>query len=274
LPKHATENVGTIEAHDPVNGAIESGWYAREQIHSRDLLIAWSHRRRFSTALTLGRQFAGQRLLDYGCGDGTFLGLLLSGQARPSAAVGVEIHQEMIDDLRSRFGDCPGLHFARTDELGRAEETGQYDGIFCMEVLEHVVDWHPLLGEFERLLKPGGLLVVSAPIEIGLPLLVKQAVRRVAGWRGIGHYPGTTGYTAFELGRSVLASSTQHIERPVFTRPDGTVFHDHKGFNWKVLKGALAERFHVVRMLTSPVSWLGPQASTQIWFIARKESPR
>jgi hypothetical protein len=143
-----------------------------------------------------------------------------------------------------------------------------------MEVLEHVVDWHPLLEEFERLLDPRGRLVVSTPIETGLPLLVKQAVRRVAGWRGIGYYPGTTGYTALELGKSVLASSTQHIERPIFTRPDGSLFHDHKGFNWKVLKVALAERFNIVRMLTSPLSWLGPQASTQVWFIAQKGSSR
>jgi SAM-dependent methyltransferase len=264
----------TTNSHIPVDSTIDSGCYAREQIHSRDRLIAWSHRRRFSTALMLGRQFAGQRLLDYGCGDGTFLGLLMSGSAKPSGAMGAEIHQDMVDDLRVRFAGYPGLNFTRTDELCRAEESHRYDGIFCMEVLEHVVDWQPLLGEFERLLKPGGRLVVSTPIEIGLPLLVKQAVRRVAGWRGIGHYPGTTGYTPLELGKSVLASSTQHIERPIFTRPDGSLFYDHKGFNWKVLKVALADRFNVVRTLTSPVSWLGPQASTQVWFIAQTESAR
>jgi hypothetical protein len=140
-----------------------------------------------------------------------------------------------------------------------------------MEVLEHVVDWNPLLVEFERLLRPSGRLVVSTPIEIGLPLLVKQTVRRVAGWRGIGYYPGTTGYTAIELVRSVLASSSQHIERPVFSRANGTLFHDHKGFNWRALKRIVAARFEIVRLLTSPVSWLGPQASTQIWFVARKK---
>jgi 2-polyprenyl-3-methyl-5-hydroxy-6-metoxy-1,4-benzoquinol methylase len=256
-----------------VDTAIDSGCYAREQIHSRDRLIAWSHRRRFTTALMLGRQFAGQRLLDYGCGDGTFLGLLMSGTARPSAAVGAEIHQDMIDDLRSRFADYPGLNFARTDELSRAEEVHRYDGIFCMEVLEHVVDWHPLLGEFERLLKPGGHLVVSTPIEIGLPLLVKQAVRRVAGWRGIGHYPGTTSYTTVELVKSVFAKSTQHIVRPVFE--DGEIpFHDHKGFNWRVLRTTLTARFDIVGTLTSPMNWLGPQFATQIWFIAQKRGAR
>ena len=53
-------------------------------------------------------------------------------------------------------------------ELGRAEETGAYDAIFCMEVLEHVTDPLPLLADFDRLLAPDGTVVISVPIETGL----------------------------------------------------------------------------------------------------------
>jgi hypothetical protein len=70
--------------------------------------------------------------------------------------------------------------------------------------------------------------------------------------------------------RSVFALSTQHIRRPVF-QDDETPFHDHKGFNWRALRATVATRFDIVRTLTSPVSWLGPQLSTQMWFVARKE---
>ena len=109
--------------------------------------------------------------------------------------------------------------------------------IFCMEVLEHVGDPLPLLAEFERLLKPRGALVISVPIETGLPLLVKQFVRRVAGWRGIGDYPGTSSYTPREL----VDERVRRVERNTsfvrcFIAADGTVFHDHKGFNWRVLR--------------------------------------
>jgi predicted SAM-dependent methyltransferase len=146
----------------------------------------------------------------------------------------------------------------------------RFDTIYCMEVFEHVVDPAPILDRLHRLLVPGGALVISVPIETGLPLIVKQIVRTVAGWRGIGHYPGTTGYTPMELLRSVFAGSSQHITRPVFSHQDGSTFHDHKGFNWRVLRSLIAARFELIRQTTSPVGALGPQLGTQRWFIARK----
>jgi len=251
--------------------AVRSGHYAQKQIYSRARLIAWSHQQRLATALALARSFAGKRVLDYGCGDGTFLGLLMGDAAAPASAVGAETHQPAIEDCQLRFAEQQGLRFVQIDELRHADSARTFDAIFCMEVLEHVVEHTPLLDDFERLLAPAGLLIVSVPIETGFPLIVKQVVRRVAGWRGIGHYPGTTGYTGRELATSVLAGSRQHITRPVFVREDGMRFHDHKGFNWKVLRSTLGTRFDLVRTLTSPVSWLGPQLSTQMWFVARRK---
>jgi hypothetical protein len=103
-------------------------------------------------------------------------------------------------------------------------------------------------------------------------VVVKQIVRRIAGWRGVGHYPGTTGYTLLELLRSILAGSTQHIARPIVTREDGSASYDHKGFNWRVLRGLVGTEFDLVRESTSPVEWLGPQLGTQRWLIARKRA--
>ena len=88
--------------------------------------------------------------------------------------------------------------------------------------------------------------------------------------RGVGHYPGTTGYSPIELVRSVFAGSTQHITRPVISSDDGRESYDHKGFNWRVLRTLVRAEFELVRESTSPVEWLGPQLGTQRWLIARK----
>lgn len=248
--------------------AIRSGFYARNQLQSRSWLISWSHQGRFRTGLRLAREIGGDRLLDYGCGDGTFLGLLATGGPAPRMAVGAELYPSVVEDCRARFDGCKNLHFELISDLER--QAGGYDAIYCMEVFEHVTDPVSLLEEFDRLLAPGGCLVISVPIETGLPVVVKQIVRRVAGWRGIGHYPGTTAYTPGELVTSVRAGSAQHIHRPTFTRPDGTTFHDHKGFNWRALRELVRARFDLVREETSPVSWFGPQLGTQRWFVARK----
>jgi 2-polyprenyl-3-methyl-5-hydroxy-6-metoxy-1,4-benzoquinol methylase len=255
-----------------LRNAVSAGCYAREQIHSRDPVIAWSHRRRFRSAMALARPFAGGRLLDYGCGDGTFLGALQATGTSPAAAVGAEIDPRIVADCQRRFAGVPGVRFVDVASLSGDHEAGSFDAIFCMEVLEHVEAPLPILAGFERLLKPRGTLVISVPIETGLPLLVKQAVRRVAGWRGIGDYPGTSSYRLRELVAALFAASAPHMVRPVFRRGDGTTFHDHKGFNWRVLRGLVASRFDLMRTLTSPFIWTGPQFGTQVWFVARRRS--
>jgi SAM-dependent methyltransferase len=250
--------------------AIRAGFYAQKQINSRSRLIAWSHRGRFATGVRIAREIGGARTLDYGCGDGTFLALLMNGQPAPRIAVGAELTTAIVADCRERFKAQKGLHFMVIEDLERPAHQGAYDAIYCMEVLEHVVDPASMLDTFKGLLAPGGTLVISVPIETGIPVVVKQIVRRIAGWRGVGHYPGTTGYTFPEIVRSVFARSTQHIERPVITREDGSTFHDHKGFNWRMLRGLVSAEFDLVRESTSPVEWLGPQLGTQRWLIARK----
>lgn len=252
--------------------AARAGFYAQKQIFSRSRLISWSHRGRFATGLRLARDVAGPKTLDYGCGDGTFLGLLMNGASAPRVAVGAELTESIVTDCRERFKAQKGLHFMLIEDLERPAHQGAYDAIYCMEVLEHVVDPAPLLDRLRRLLAPGGTLVISVPIETGIPVVVKQIVRRIAGWRGIGHYPGTTGYTPLELLRSVFARSTQHITRPVISRDDGSMCHDHKGFNWRVLRAMVSDRFDLHRESTSPIEWLGSQLGTQRWLIARKRT--
>src|SRR5262249_23603644 len=161
--------------------------------HSRSTLISWSHRGRFATGLRLAQEVGSARVLDYGCGDGTFLAMLLdaeSAEARPSAlrprievAVGAEIHRSIVDDCRQRFTGHARLQFDLVDDLNAPDRQASFNTIFCMEVFEHVVEPAPILDRLHRLLVPGGSLVISVPIETGLPVVVKQVVRRVAGWR-------------------------------------------------------------------------------------------
>ncbi|MBU6399511.1 MAG: class I SAM-dependent methyltransferase [Verrucomicrobia bacterium] len=250
--------------------SLREGVFARKQIFCRAGLIAWSHRRRFQAGLELARGAAGGRLLDYGCGDGTFLAMLMATSHRPAVAVGVEIDDRLVADCRQRLGSQAGLEFIHVRELTAASHGGRYDAVFCMEVLEHVVEVERMLELFHRLLAPGGRLHISVPVETGLPLIVKQAARRVAGWRGLGDYPGTSPYSAGEMWRSLWPGSGQHIERPVHRHADGSAFYDHKGFNWRRLRRQVAERFELVATQASPVKWLTPGMASQVWLAARK----
>jgi SAM-dependent methyltransferase len=248
--------------------AVARGRIARHQIGSPDPLTAWSHTRRFDAALSLCRTFAGMRVLDYGCGDGTFLALAMMADPQPAAAVGAERFIHTVEECRERFLSEPRIRFVEIASLDGPEHTKQYDAVFCMEVLEHVFHWEPELARMARLLAPRGTLVVSVPVEIGVPVIIKQIARTIAGWRSIGYYPGTTPYSWRELVSAVVAGATQHIDRPVLDFGDGPC-HDHKGFNWRVLRDRLTRQFEVTRIVASPFSWLGPGLATQVWLVCR-----
>jgi SAM-dependent methyltransferase len=254
------------------DAALRDGHYAAKQIFCRDRVIAWSHRRRFATGLALAQPLAaGRRLLDYGCGDGTFLAMLWAMPGRPVEAIGAELDDYQVADCRTRLGDRAGMSFVPIDDLDTPAHAAHYDAVVCMEVLEHVVDVDPIVDRLWRLLAADGSLLVSVPVETGMPLLVKQAARRIAGWRGLGDYPGTSPYTWREYRASVFAGSRPHLARPVYA--GAPPFHDHKGFNWMALRDRLSRRFVIDRVVASPLPWLGTQLATQVWFVARK-APR
>ena len=249
---------------------LREGHYAAKQIFCEDGLIAWSHRRRFEVGLGLAARFAGRRILDYGCGDGTFLALLQSTASPPLAAIGAELDAAQVDDCRCRFAGRAGLGFLRIGELDDPRHAGAYEGLVCMEVLEHVVALDTVLNRLWRLLAADGTVLISVPVETGLPLIVKQAVRRVAGWRGIGDYPGTSPYTLRELWSGVTAGEQPHIRRPIYGADGAMPFHDHKGFNWMVLRRKLDAYFAIDETRAAPLPRLGPHLATQVWFAARK----
>ncbi len=252
--------------------AVSGGHYAKKQLLCKDWLISWSHRSRFETGLELARRYQGDRVLDYGCGDGTFLAMLMSDALRPREAVGAEAHASLVSDCRDRLPEDERLRFILADDLDTAEHRGAYEVIFCMEVLEHVVDLDTVIRRIDNLLSESGKLVVSVPVETGLPLLVKQTARRVAGWRGLGDYKYTSRYTLKEYCASVLAGARQHIPRPVYGGEGGLPYHDHKGFNWMLLKRRLSDTFEIESTLCSPLSWLSPHLASQVWFVARKKA--
>ena len=115
--------------HRDDSSLIASGHYARKQIFSRNRLVAWSHGSRFETARRLVAPHAGARLLDYGCGDGTFLALV--HDLFPDA-VGVDADASQIAGCVQRFASLAGMTFATTQAIGGAEYDSRYGIIVCM----------------------------------------------------------------------------------------------------------------------------------------------
>jgi SAM-dependent methyltransferase len=245
---------------------LRSGEYARKQLFGRGL-IGWSHGRRFEAARRMVQPYAGASLLDYGCGDGTFLALVRELFPR---AVGAEIDRSLVDDARRRFGEGDGLQFIHTDEVPALPDGG-FGVVTCMEVLEHCPPdaAERVIGELRRLVAADGVVVVSVPLETGPALLVKTAARAAAGLRGVSGYQDRERHTPGELARMVFAGAETRIDRPVYeTRfPDGAPnrYHGHKGFNWRLLAARLERDFHLRDVRFSPLPALRGLLNSQVW---------
>ena len=116
---------------------VSQGEYARKQIYCPSRVVAWSHGSRFKLAARLADQSRGGRLLDYGCGDGTFIAL---NHGTFSRAVGADVDVDQLTECRRRLGALDNVEFVPTAALAVPERSGTFDLVTCMEVLEHCTD--------------------------------------------------------------------------------------------------------------------------------------
>jgi 2-polyprenyl-3-methyl-5-hydroxy-6-metoxy-1,4-benzoquinol methylase len=248
---------------------IQPGHYAQKQLLSPSGLVRWSHGSRFRLARELVAPFGGRPLLDYGCGDATFLALV---QDLFPSAVGADVDAGQIADCRLRFAGAPGVAFCTTASLNDRQHRDRYEIVVCMEVLEHCPDdiQDAVLDQILRVTAPGGTVVISVPIEIGPPLLAKQSARALVALRGLSEYATRERYQPRELARMVFAGAETAFPREEYEGRGGSRFTGHKGFNWRRLQRTVEQRFDIERRLFSPLPLLGALLNSQVWFVCRK----
>jgi SAM-dependent methyltransferase len=245
---------------------VAQGHYYRKQLGCKSWIIAGSHRARFRVGLQL-IEASTRRLLDYGCGDGTFLAMAAD---RVEECVGADIAGNQIVECRKRLASFPNLSFYEIRDLADDGHAGTYPVVTCMETLEHctapVVE--VVLRDLARLVSIGGKVIISVPIEIGPSFLLKAAVRRLAAWRGLSDYRYYERYTLRKSMQMLFAGRTTALDRPVYGGPDAPS-HSHYGFNWRALRERVRNHFRVERTLFSPLGYLGGWVSSQAWFVCR-----
>lgn len=247
--------------------AITPGPYASQQLASRSALIRWSHAARFRLAVALAGTHPTGRLLDYGCGDGTFLGLV---SGRFASCVGADVAPDQLEDCRRRLATVSNVTFCHVSELARAEHRQAYRVVMCMETLEHCLDSvaDRVLDDLSRLCAPGGEIVISVPIETGPMFLVKSVVRKAAAWRGLGQYAHYETYSMGDAIRMLCATPRTTVRRPVYGEADAP-YHSHYGFNWRRLRARVGRVCRIERTLFTPLPWSGGWLSSQVWFVCR-----
>jgi SAM-dependent methyltransferase len=92
-----------------------------------------------------------RRILDWGCGTGTFLSLLPPSVEK----FGVETSHEAAEKARGK-----GIKTFLPSDKGLSELNGSFDAITGIDIVEHIADLNSLKVSFANLLRPGGRLVL------------------------------------------------------------------------------------------------------------------
>lgn len=107
------------------------------------------------------RAFRGARVLDVGCQTGA-LGIAFAQAG--AEVVGVDVEPKFLHAAQLRSG-CYGVNPTWLCAAGEALpfETGVFDFVSAVDIVEHVASWPTVVRELARVLAPGGTLYLQGP---------------------------------------------------------------------------------------------------------------
>lgn len=234
--------------------------YAQMTLEDPNPLKRWVQRRRLADALAcVTAKFPVDNLVDYGAGDGALA--LLAARRWPNAGITCfEPAPHLAAEAERRLTGIPGAPVVRDE----GELRPGADVVFCTEVFEHLPDQETeaAIGTIARILRPGGLLVVGVPVEVG-PVAALKGLFRMT--RRPGDFDARPGHVwGATLGRPPA-------DRPV-AEFAGRAYHSHHlGFDHRRLRRRLEAAFGPARMRGSPFALAPVMLNSEAYMTLRKE---
>lgn len=143
------------------NGSSPAGVVAHPErfdpAQSADTLMDAEHRGRYWWAAQL---LSGKSVLDAGCGTG--YGLEILAAAGAAELTGVDLDAGAVAESRARGEGC-GATVVQGDLQALMMPDDSFDAAVCFETIEHLESPERGLAELRRVVRPGGMIVVSSP---------------------------------------------------------------------------------------------------------------
>lgn len=226
---------------------VDKSYYDRNY-NSKNPLRRYAHRTRFKKSIAALELNSGSSILDFGAGDGLFLNQIKDIQD-DTRLVGYEPYMDAIPESRVRLIK----DWSEIDN--EIDSNGNFDYVTCFEVLEHFSPsrQYEALSMMQSAIKPEGTVIISVPIEKGLPALVKNMIRRV-------NLPQSNHiFTYDNIFKSVQGRSLLHLR-------DSPEYHSHMGFYFTDLEKEIVKLFKIVDKSFSPVGGFSHQWNSQVFY--------
>ncbi len=101
-------------------------------------------------------------ILDAGCGEGHLL-KKMEEIIENNFYYGIDVTPVAIKQCKHR---CPFADIKVGNLVDTQYPNDKFDVIICTEVIEHMIKYQQALTEMKRILKPGGILIITFPNEI------------------------------------------------------------------------------------------------------------
>jgi SAM-dependent methyltransferase len=176
-------------AGNPDSTSVRAHFDAEAEEYVREREAQFSFRCQKQLALEMLAQAAAStpgRALDIGCGPAVMAEALI---ARGFEVHGLDLSARMIELGKARLA-ARGLEGCRLEvgdvtRIGAA--SGFYDAVLAMGVLEYLPDYGAALREIHRVLRPGGVAVLTVPNALSPYHAARDAWRRLRALAGRPH---------------------------------------------------------------------------------------
>lgn len=144
-----------------LHSKVPADWYARSI--KENLLQRYWHLKRFEEIGKMIEPTKG-KILDIGSADGTFT-KVITEKSGANKVIGIDVLEKSVNYAKKRFARSKIISFQVADAHNLPFGNNTFDGIFCLETLEHIENPNIVINEIHRVLKDDGYAIVLVPSE-------------------------------------------------------------------------------------------------------------
>lgn len=156
----------------------------------------------------------GGRVLDVATGSGGFIQFLLTGLPAYAEIIGIDSNERAAAAFEASFKGQTNVHFKLMDAASLEFDSASFDLVCISNSLHHFADPQPVLRQMERVLRPGGALLIAEMYRDGQTETQLTHVLLHHWWAAVDTVSGITHRETYQRHELVEMASSLGLQAP------------------------------------------------------------